>query len=260
MKYAKNTHCHFLKKIEFYHYCWDRCPYENTPIFCTDGIKGKYNIITVPRSFVDPKEINRTKLLLNESIIPLNSKIPKAIFFGQNSNHHREDLAKLVRKNPNFLVRIKIKRILKNYIWFLSKYFFDHEMSLIYSFDYMGDDLQKNYKYVIVLDGISLPDRFPRQLSYGSVILKQESEFYEFWWDDLIPNKDYIAFKNPAQLIEMINYFESPQGKSNTTLQSWLQEIAKNGRRKMEQTANIFTEERMACYAINMLQNYQLFF
>lgn len=51
------------------------------------------------------------------------------------------------------------------------------------------------YKYQINLDGTVAAYRFPYLLAANSMVLKQDSPFYEHFYKKLIPNYHYIPFK-----------------------------------------------------------------
>lgn len=51
------------------------------------------------------------------------------------------------------------------------------------------------YKYQINLDGTVAAYRFPYLMGGNSVVLKQDSPYYEHFYKSLEPNKHYIPFK-----------------------------------------------------------------
>ena len=53
-----------------------------------------------------------------------------------------------------------------------------------------------------MLDGNSLADRLPAQLASNSVILKQDSDNVEFWYDDAIPWMHYIPIRRDLADLE----------------------------------------------------------
>ena len=53
-----------------------------------------------------------------------------------------------------------------------------------------------------MLDGNSLPDRYPSQLASNSVIFKQDSDNVEFWYHDAIPWVHYIPFRRDLADLE----------------------------------------------------------
>lgn len=231
----------FPNELKFFLFSMDRCPFVAESIFCFDGVIGKYNLMTVPRSFIIPFEMNRTSRIREKNIVLLGYKRPVALFLGRYTNEMRIELARKAWDNPHFYVRLLPTK--------------KEHTGQIYNFSFMEEEEQIAFKYIIVPDGSSLPDRFSRQLGYGSVVLKSKSPYYEFWWDHLEVGKDYLSFESVDELIDMVDGFESPAGQGNITLQNWLQEVALNGREKF---LRFFSNRTMDCYTINTLYHYEI--
>ncbi|MES2504157.1 MAG: glycosyl transferase family 90 [Myxococcota bacterium] len=61
------------------------------------------------------------------------------------------------------------------------------------------------WKYVASYDGNGWADRFVRLLASGSVVFKQDSPFYEFFYSSLVPYKHYLPVKqDSSDLAEQI--------------------------------------------------------
>eukprot|EP01084_Bolivina_argentea_P149728 261534_1 len=55
---------------------------------------------------------------------------------------------------------------------------------------------EMKYKFQILIDGFSTRDAAYRQIKYDSVIVKYKSEYYEFWYYDLIAGINIHEFKD----------------------------------------------------------------
>mmetsp|Transcript_16415 Transcript_16415/g.44610 ORF Transcript_16415/g.44610 Transcript_16415/m.44610 type:complete len:116 (+) Transcript_16415:1023-1370(+) len=96
------------------------------------------------------------------------------------------------------------------------------------------------------MDGNTLADRFPRQLALESVILKQDSDNIEFWYDDAKPWIHYIPFKNDFSDLESV----LEQTLANDTL---MQEVASAGSSFVLKRT---TPDTVKCYWANLLDEY----
>ena len=59
------------------------------------------------------------------------------------------------------------------------------------------------YKYQVNVDGTVAAYRLPYLLAGDSVVLKQESQYYEFFYKRLVPYKHYIPIK--ADLSDLLD-------------------------------------------------------
>ncbi|XP_048728730.2 protein O-glucosyltransferase 2-like [Ostrea edulis] len=113
------------------------------------------------------------------------NKTEKAFWRGRDSRQERLDLVVMSRKEPQ-LVDAALTHM----------FFFKKEPEkygeLVKStpfFDFF------DYKYQINLDGTVAAYRFPYLMGGNSVVLKQDSPYYEHFYKSLEPNKHYIPFK-----------------------------------------------------------------
>ncbi|XP_062610199.1 protein O-glucosyltransferase 2-like, partial [Saccostrea cucullata] len=113
------------------------------------------------------------------------NKTEKAFWRGRDSRQERLDLVVMSRKEPQ-LIDAALTHM----------FFFKKEPEkygeLVKStpfFDFF------NYKYQINLDGTVAAYRFPYLMGGNSVVLKQDSPYYEHFYKSLEPNKHYIPFK-----------------------------------------------------------------
>lgn len=57
------------------------------------------------------------------------------------------------------------------------------------------------------MDGTVAAYRFPYLLAGGSVVIKQESQYYEHFYNDLVPNTHYISMKRDlSDLVEKLQW------------------------------------------------------
>lgn len=113
------------------------------------------------------------------------NKTEKAFWRGRDSRQERLDLVVMSRKEPE-LIDAALTHM----------FFFKKEPEkygeLVKStpfFDFF------NYKYQINLDGTVAAYRFPYLMGGNSVVLKQDSPYYEHFYKSLEPGKHYIPFK-----------------------------------------------------------------
>ena len=63
------------------------------------------------------------------------------------------------------------------------------------------------YKYQINIDGTVAAYRFPYLLGGDSLVLKQDSDYYEHFYKDLEPYKHYVPLKHDlSDLLKMIQW------------------------------------------------------
>ena len=61
------------------------------------------------------------------------------------------------------------------------------------------------YKYQLNIDGTVAAYRFPYLLAGDALVFKQESKYYEFFYNSLVPGKHYIPIKRDlSNLVEKI--------------------------------------------------------
>lgn len=61
------------------------------------------------------------------------------------------------------------------------------------------------YKYQLCIDGTVAAYRLPYLLAGDALLLKQESKYYEFFYNNLVPGKHYISVKRDlSDLVEKI--------------------------------------------------------
>ncbi|CAG0879018.1 unnamed protein product, partial [Darwinula stevensoni] len=127
--------------------------------------------------------------------VPWHEKIPKAFWRGRDSRKERLDLVRLSQQHWDLLEAN------------LTRMFFFRELEEEFSpfashvsfFDFF------NYKYQVSLDGTVAAYRLPYLLAGNSLLLKQDSDYYEFFYQELQPWIHYVPFKSDlSDLLEKI--------------------------------------------------------
>ncbi|CAF3762581.1 unnamed protein product [Adineta steineri] len=163
-------------------------------------------------------------------------KIPKGFFRGRDSCQERLDLVRLSKKFPD-LIDANLTRM----------FFFRDQMSEFEPFaEYIPMPKFFDYKYQISIDGTVASYRFPYLLAGDSLIFKQTSSYYEYFYRDLIPNKHYIPVKKDlSDLIEKIQWAKTHDDEA--------QEIVKHAQRF---TQHNLLPNHILCYHVQVLQEY----
>ncbi|XP_040581700.1 protein O-glucosyltransferase 2 [Lepeophtheirus salmonis] len=124
------------------------------------------------------------------------NKINQGYWRGRDSNVERLKLIQLGLRHPKHL-NVGITR----YFFFKEE---EKELGVkehVPFFDFF------KYKYLITVDGTVAAYRLPYLLSGNSVVLKQNSEYYEHYYSKLIPNIHYIPLqKNLSNIIDKIEW------------------------------------------------------
>ncbi|KAL7287094.1 hypothetical protein TKK_0018714 [Trichogramma kaykai] len=124
-------------------------------------------------------------------------KIEKVFWRGRDSNRARLILIDLSRKHPNLF-----NAALTNFFFFTKeaeKY--GPTQKHVSFFDFF------EYKYQLNIDGTVAAYRFPYLLAGDSLVFKQDSKYYEFFYKDLEAEKHFIPVKhNLSDLVEKVNW------------------------------------------------------
>lgn len=171
-----------------------------------------------------------------------NEKIEKAFFRGRDSRRERLDLIDVSRANPEFF-----NSSITNFFFFsdeIAKY--GPKVGHISFAEFF------RFKYQISIDGTVAAYRLPYLLAGGSVVLKQDSPYYEHFYHELQPYKHFVPFHRDPKLdlLEKVKWLKTHEREAKT--------IMKNGRdfvRKNLMPSNIF------CYHLLLLKvNHRLYF
>ncbi|XP_072119571.1 protein O-glucosyltransferase 2 isoform X1 [Mobula birostris] len=159
-----------------------------------------------------------------------------AFWRGRDSRRERLELVKLGIKHPDLIDAA-----------FTNFFFFPHNESLygpivkhVSFFDFF------QYKYQINIDGTVAAYRMPYLLAGDSVILKQDSTYYEHFYNDLRPWEHYIPFKSDlSDLLDKIQWAKSHDKEAKM--------IAKAGQ---DYARNNLMADHIFCYYFKLFQEY----
>ena len=225
-----------LPDVEFLHFVWDspstgpngaafNAPHVifsnyQIPVFASCKILEEKNVVLFPDpwtlKFIKDGSLDKTKL--GNSTYPWSQKISKAIWRGMTTGgsyykdiYQRFPRVKLVQLSNNFpeILDAKFNTIYGDY----------YVKSIFPQLNYMGETLpiedHMQYKYQILIDGNSAPwTRGFWQLHCNSVILKQTSNYIQWYYELLKPYVHYIPFDyHCTDLIEKIRWAQNNEDK-----------------------------------------------
>ncbi|KAL7983892.1 hypothetical protein Chor_000768 [Crotalus horridus] len=141
---------------------------------------------------------------------PWEEKNTTAIWRGRDSRKERLELVKMSRKFPEIIDAA-----------FTNFFFFKHDESLygpivkhISFFDFFKS------KYQINIDGTVAAYRLPYLLAGNSLVLKQDSIYYEHFYNELQPWKHFVPFKNDlSDLMEKLQWAKDHDEEEYAKLQ-----------------------------------------
>ncbi|XP_041054964.1 protein O-glucosyltransferase 3 [Carcharodon carcharias] len=163
------------------------------------------------------------------------NKTEQAFWRGRDSREERLKLVRISRNNPELLDAG------------ITAYFFFREeekelgkAQLISFFDFF------KYKYQVNVDGTVAAYRFPYLMLGDSLVLKQDSKYYEHFYRSLKPWKHYVPLKRDmSDVIERIKWVKDNDAEA--------QKIARSGQalaRELLQPSSLY------CYYYIVLQEY----
>jgi hypothetical protein len=152
--------------------------------FYRDIVWPQYDLLRHTIQAMD--RVSLDMIMIQESYgIPWDERISKGFFRGRDSNAGRLDLVRDHRTNTD-LFNVSLT------------HFFFHQ----YDEELYGPKTQRisltdffKYKYQINIDGTVAAYRFPFLMVGGSLILKQDSEYYEHFYHQLNPWEHYVPLK-----------------------------------------------------------------
>ncbi|XP_045191680.2 protein O-glucosyltransferase 2-like [Mercenaria mercenaria] len=155
---------------------------------------------------------------------------------GRDSRQERLDLVMMSRKHPD-LLDAKMTRMP----------YFKHDqekygdlVNIIPFFDFF------KYKYLVNIDGTVAAYRLPYLLAGDSVVLKQDSHYYEHFYKDLKPYVHYVPFKRDlSDLLEKIQWAKDNDEK--------VHEIARNAQNYVLQN---LSPKEIFCYHVKLFESY----
>ncbi|CAD6216317.1 GSCOCG00004470001-RA-CDS [Cotesia congregata] len=168
---------------------------------------------------------------------PWEKKIEKVFWRGRDSRRERLDLIDIARKNPDLF-----NASITNFFFFkneMDKYGPGEKHTSFFDFF--------KYKYQLNIDGTVAAYRFPYLLAGDSLVFKQESKYYEFFYHHTVPGEHYVPVKHDlSDLVEKIKWAKSNDGEAL--------KIAKAGRRLMRDVAALPRD--VFCYHVHLLQEW----
>ncbi|KAL2093201.1 hypothetical protein ACEWY4_010513 [Coilia grayii] len=163
------------------------------------------------------------------------NKTDKAFFRGRDSREERLHLVTLSKDNPQLL-----DAGITAYFFFRQQEKELGKAPLVGFFDFF------KYKYQVNVDGTVAAYRFPYLMLGNSLVLKQDSPYYEHFYTHLKPGKHYIPVeRNLADLIQKIKWAKGNDAEAEA--------IAKEGQRVARE---LLQPHRLYCYYYLVLQTY----
>ncbi|XP_063973094.1 protein O-glucosyltransferase 2-like [Diachasmimorpha longicaudata] len=210
------------------------------PIFSWCGSNDTKDIILPTYDITESSLENMGRVMLDMLSVqgniktPWNGKIEKMFWRGRDSRRERLKLIDISREHPD-LFNVSIT----NFFFFrdeVAKYGPGQRPISFFNFF--------DYKYQLNIDGTVAAYRLPYLLAGDSVVFKQESKYYEYFYDRLIPGEHFVPIKTDlSDLVEKIHW-----AKDND---SRMRQIAKAGRALMREVA---LPHHVFCYHVSLLQ------
>ena len=216
-----------------------RAPY---PIFSWCGSRGTRDIVwptwDLMRSTVTGMDrVSLTVMWTQQGrAIPWEERLPKAFFRGRDSNQARLDLVQRHHRDT------------ENYDVGLTNYFFFPHKEELYGpiASYVGMSHFFKYKYQLNIDGTVAAYRLPFLLAGGSLVFRQDSEYYEHFYHRLSPWKHYIPLqRNLDDLPEKLKWAKDHDKQAK--------EIALNGAQLVQ---DHLLPQPLYCYIVTLLTEY----
>ncbi|XP_044297375.1 protein O-glucosyltransferase 3 isoform X2 [Varanus komodoensis] len=163
------------------------------------------------------------------------NKTEQGFFRGRDSREERLQLVQLSKENPELL-----DAGITNYFFFREKEKELGKAPLMGFFDFF------KYKYQVNVDGTVAAYRFPYLLLGDSLVLKQDSQYYEHFYTELAPWSHYVPVKrNLEDLLKKIKWSKENDEE--------VRKIAKEGQRTARE---LLQPHRFYCYYFKVFQKY----
>ncbi|TMS06951.1 KDEL motif-containing protein 1 [Larimichthys crocea] len=238
----------WLPDIEFFVNLGDwplekRKPTENIhPIFSWCGSNNTRDIVMPTYDLTESVLETMGRVSLDMMSVQANTGPPwpeknaTAFWRGRDSRQERLELVKLSRAHPNMIDAA-----------FTNFFFFKHDESLygplvkhVSFFDFF------KYKYQINIDGTVAAYRLPYLLAGDSVVLKQDSSYYEHFYNELRPWEHYIPIRaDLGDLLEKIQWARDHD-----------EEVKKIALAGQQFARNNLMGDRIFCYYYRLFQEY----
>ncbi|XP_054716226.1 protein O-glucosyltransferase 2-like [Uloborus diversus] len=167
---------------------------------------------------------------------PWEEKLKIAFWRGRDSRPERLDLIKIARQYPDL-----INASLTNFFFYPNQAEeYGPKAEYISFFDFF------KYRYQITIDGTVAAYRMPYLLAGGGLVLKQDSEFYEHFYNDIRPMVHYIPFqRNLSNLVDELKWVMSHDDEAK--------DIAQNAQQFA--LANLMPND-ILCYYATLIKEY----
>lgn len=202
-KFIKFPNSEFLYSIHdsFDDERWLECL--KAPIFCISKLKGNNQVVLFPHVEWMEKNDTLLKSICQAALqFKWEDKINKAFWRGSITGF--EDLSKNERFKIVKFSQLHPEKIEANF----------SDLSLLKN-PQLKDFIIKNnispshqlqYKYLLAIDGNAFPGSFFWQLFSNSLILKNKSNYLEWYYPPLRNNEQYIEYINESDLLDKINH------------------------------------------------------
>lgn len=192
---------------------------DNLPIFSWSGSTDTFDIVMPTYDLTESTLENMGRVMLDMLSVqgnvdsPWEDRIAKVFWRGRDSNRERLHLITLSREYPHLF-----NASLTNFFFFR-----DEEDKYGPKMEHVSFFKFFEYKYQVCIDGTVAAYRLPYLLGGGSLLFKQESKYYEHFYNDLIPNTHFVTVKRDlSNLVEKVNWAVANDDKAK--------EIANAGR------------------------------
>ncbi|TNN00818.1 hypothetical protein fugu_012064 [Takifugu bimaculatus] len=166
---------------------------------------------------------------------PWVNKTARAFFRGRDSREERLHLVSLSKKNPELL-----DAGITAWFFFRDKEKHVGKAALVGFFDFF------KYKYQVNVDGTVAAYRFPYLMLGNSLVLKQDSQYYEFFYSHLKAGTHYVPVKrNLSDLLDKIKWAQENDARA--------QKMAAAGQTLARE---LLQPSRLYCYYYRVLHTY----
>ncbi|XP_050309446.1 protein O-glucosyltransferase 2-like [Anthonomus grandis grandis] len=212
---------------------------EKYPILSWCGSTDSFDIVMPTYELTQASLENMGRVMLDMLSVqgnvelPWEEREPKLFWRGRDSNQYRLDLITMAREVPD-LFNVS-----------LTNFFFYRDKEDIYGpkTDHVSFFKFSNYKYQLAIDGTVAPYRTPFLLGGGSLVFKPHSKYYEYFYNDLVPNTHYIPVKTDlTDLVDKLLWAKKHDREAKI--------IAENGRQFANEN---LLPQHIFCYHMHLL-------
>uniref|UniRef100_A0A8D0ATX4 Protein O-glucosyltransferase 3 n=1 Tax=Sander lucioperca TaxID=283035 RepID=A0A8D0ATX4_SANLU len=166
---------------------------------------------------------------------PWINKTDKAFFRGRDSREERLHLVSLSKKNPEML-----DAGITGWFFFRDREKHVGKAPLVGFFDFF------KYKYQVNVDGTVAAYRFPYLMLGNSLVLKQDSQYYEYFYSQLKAGTHYVPVRrNLSDLLEKIKWAKENDDEAH--------KIARAGQTVVRE---LLQPSRLYCYYYRVMHMY----